>query len=485
MPSFNPFNDKFNTIDKFTTVTVSDGEHSFRILCAYMGDVMTVVEGADTASVAQTTSTPIFVMFLPDYSAEAFGADIDYRVTISHWDDAIRNVVDVDVIVNPRNAVACIPFRFEANEYNECIPLNWDIDLESEDWPEPSEIKVREWYYISIKPWVGDIETGRPDIGFIGSQNAFNLLNDFNLSLDITDVAYNTNDELLNYHGILPNRFGDVIKMKIYQHGKFVSIRDLEDEIMSLYNRDDISLEASLYLADDEHMYGSCLVTPVDGSLTGPLLWDALPVSGGQPIRWAGYSTDDRGNMQTEDSIISEWYDSMKLFGWVRFYRMEDDEKVHMMALRTNSIAVTSEMWSYWKSDAREGRKINGSFKMSYFPRTINKTIKQITNISASTDSKAGIVQPVFIRVRDAASIVIHPSVTENICINLDAYKSSVDKFILQIEGSSFNEIGRTANGVIFKVTGNNLKNAISLGTYYILNQDSEMVTSGRYQYEY
>ena len=56
---------------------------------------------------------------------------------------------------------------------------------------------------------------------------------------------------------------------------------------------------------------------------------------------------------------------------------------------------------------------------------------------------------------------------------------------MLQIEGCTFPEIGRTVGGVVFKVVGNNLSGELALGTYYILNQDSDMVTSGRYQYEY
>ena len=165
------------------------------------------------------------------------------------------------------------------------------------------------------------------------------------------------------------------------------------------------------------------------------------------------------------------------------FHTDEDGTPVNLIGYKTNVIPVTQTMWTYWNVMYKNLRY--GDFKMSNFPRTINKTIQQVTNITATTDSKAGIVQPIFVRVRDAASLVIHPAVTENICINLDAYKSAVKKFVLQIEGTSFLEIGRTAGGVIFKVIGNKLNGQLALGTYYILNEESEVVTSGRYQYEY
>ena len=38
-------------------------------------------------------------------------------------------------------------------------------------------------------------------------------------------------------------------------------------------------------------------------------------------------------------------------------------------------------------------------------------------------------------------------------------------------------------NGILFKVIGNNLPNKKTEGTYYILNQNSEMVTFGKYKY--
>jgi hypothetical protein len=74
--------------------------------------------------------------------------------------------------------------------------------------------------------------------------------------------------------------------------------------------------------------------------------------------------------------------------------------------------------------------------------------------------------------------------VTENICINLDAYKSSVDRFYIKIEGTSYSEVGRTESGVIFKVQGSLLPGTVTSGTYYILNEDADLVTTGKYKYE-
>lgn len=118
-------------------------------------------------------------------------------------------------------------------------------------------------------------------------------------------------------------------------------------------------------------------------------------------------------------------------------------------------------------------------------PRLINRTIQQVVEMTSTTDSKANIVQPLFFRVRDLGSVVFHPEVTENICINLDSYKSQVKMFYIKIEGVSFPEIGRTESGVVFKVQGSLLPGVTGAGTYYILNQDADLVTTGKYIYDY
>lgn len=118
-------------------------------------------------------------------------------------------------------------------------------------------------------------------------------------------------------------------------------------------------------------------------------------------------------------------------------------------------------------------------------PRIINRTIQKVINMSSVTDSKANIIQPVFFRSRELAELVIHPETNENICINLDAYKAQVDSFILKIEGITFTEIGRTNSGIVFKIYGNLLPSEVDSGIVYVLNQDAELVTTGKYTYEY
>lgn len=117
-------------------------------------------------------------------------------------------------------------------------------------------------------------------------------------------------------------------------------------------------------------------------------------------------------------------------------------------------------------------------------PRIINKNLVQVVEMTAQTDSKSNIIQPVFFRTRELANLILHPEVTENVCINLDAYKAQVTQFFIKVEGVVFPEVGRTESGVIFHVQGNMLPGKVAGGSYYILNQDTDLVTTGKYIYE-
>lgn len=94
--------------------------------------------------------------------------------------------------------------------------------------------------------------------------------------------------------------------------------------------------------------------------------------------------------------------------------------------------------------------------------------------------SNNAIIMPVFFRSRDLGNTEIHNEVTENICINLDAYKNKVQYFIIRIGNYSSQEIGRNNSGVIFQIIGPKIGNK-EKGLYYILNEKGEVVTTGNY----
>lgn len=114
----------------------------------------------------------------------------------------------------------------------------------------------------------------------------------------------------------------------------------------------------------------------------------------------------------------------------------------------------------------------------------VNKTTRQIINIEKPNDFKNNLTRPVFIRAQKNNDIIIHPSVTENISINLREYKNYVETFTLRIADTDFTEYGRQSSNIIFKVVGKQLPEDIEEGTYYVLDDNNELVTSGPYYIE-
>lgn len=151
-----------------------------------------------------------------------------------------------------------------------------------------------------------------------------------------------------------------------------------------------------------------------------------------------------------------------------------------LLYIISNSIPLTQELCKYFIG---EGGKLDlTKINMNHYNITaVNKIENNIVKVDGINDSKSNIIQSVFVRVKDSQDLLIHTQVTENICINLDRYKSKVQVFRLKIEDYIFNQIGSTSNGIVFKVIGGKINNKKSSGIYYILDQNSELVTSGKY----
>ena len=171
--------------------------------------------------------------------------------------------------------------------------------------------------------------------------------------------------------------------------------------------------------------------------------------------------------------------------GWVVQASMtatlEDDE----MYILSNEVPITQEVFKYfvgWTNEELEKREKIQDMEIKNYT-LVNKIVNEVIQLERPDKSKSNIIQPVFFRVNDAELLTIHPAVTENICVNLDDYKSKVDTFSLQIENCRFSQIGANQYGIIFKVVGTTLPQETPEGTYYILNEDYELVTKGKYKY--
>lgn len=197
-------------------------------------------------------------------------------------------------------------------------------------------------------------------------------------------------------------------------------------------------------------------------------------------------------------TLIKEYFDSWSSFeeGWslvgsLTVYNKQyfkageealvaDDDVYELISFVSNEIPITQEIFSMFTNGGSEEIIKLSDMNIKTF-NVINKIENNIIQVERPNESKANIVQPVFFRVKDAEVLTLHPVVTENISINLDDYKSKVNRFILKIGDNMFDQIGANSYGILFKIKANVLPPTLTAGTYYILDENKELVTTGKY----
>lgn len=193
-----------------------------------------------------------------------------------------------------------------------------------------------------------------------------------------------------------------------------------------------------------------------------------------QNIKWESLNADQN---------IKTFFSSWDVFeeGWsfvASMIVLKDNEEIFTIV--SNELPITQNLFSLFINGGAE--KIIDINEMNIINYTVvNKIKNEIVQLERPNDSKSNIIQPVFFRVKETEVLTLHPAVTENICINLDDYKSKVNKFILQIDNCRFDQIGSNNYGILFKIIGNKLSTEVNSGLYYILNEDLELVTTGKY----
>lgn len=196
----------------------------------------------------------------------------------------------------------------------------------------------------------------------------------------------------------------------------------------------------------------------------------------------------DKNSIHNNFKNREGWKEGINIKASVSICTNDGEELLYLLS---NSIPFTEDILGFFTlNDFTYRRKPLywvdlTSINMKNYQLTIPNKIQNTTiQINKPENVKNNLIQPRFFRVNELANITIHPDVTENICLNLDAYKSLVGAFLIKIEGCSFKEIGRTNAGVVFKISGGSLPRKKSNGVYYILDENSEMITSGKYIYE-
>lgn len=206
------------------------------------------------------------------------------------------------------------------------------------------------------------------------------------------------------------------------------------------------------------------------------------------------YNANEENGKSTQivyyESLINSKNSTIKSFfnSWENFYEgcsivsslVVYDNNEEVFSLISNELPITQELFSRFVNGG--SKKIIDLTEMEIINyNVVNKIVNEVLQIERPNDSKSNIIQPVFFKVKETELLTLHPDVTENICINLDDYKSKVGRFILQIDNCRFEQIGANSYGILFKVLGNKISKEVSSGLYYILDENFELVTTGKF----
>ena len=399
-------------------------------------------------------------IYFPQYSVDTFDRGTTYILSlITHI-----HGVEVDLgefIIKRKDALACVPIRFSGmEEYYEYIDLSI-VD--------PYELHFGEAAK-SIRESLGELEgtSDNSSLLYIGlyavekGENGYILRNDWGSGQN--SLFLNNSDELKLQLSYLVEEHS--VGLDLNYNTTYGG--DISKYFRETYNTDDVSILWQYVVMDNDNIYHESSHTT---ALINNCNFDITPV----------------------DEFFKSWDNwrfGLNLRATATFFKSNLSPEYSFMSVFSNTLPLTQSLFA--KMVLTDGYndlpfKIDlSSIDMNNINiNAINKIIQNVTVVTPTDSTKNHLIQPVFYQTRELNKVVIHPSVTENIAINLDTYKPQVDRFKIQIEGIVFNEIGRTSKGIIFKIYGSMLPKDTDSGTMYVLDQNNDLVTTGKYSYVY
>ena len=434
-----------------------------------------------TNYIPELYNTSIITLYFPQYSIETYKTGFSYALTLNTWIHG-KKIVFGTYIFNRADTFASDKVKtFYNNKYYECIQFEiinpWDL-MYSDEWYEfrknvCGEYQIDEAHAlnsvgsilnITLYPVEDFSENFIMIDGYHGGQNSLNLSTDRNDFLNLY-LKNNIDDKLTGEPAFICDlRFNNAYE------------GSLKDYICETYNINRFTMSYELVIGNENNLYG---------------IYNSGTIINKPTTHWVF----DKSQISPTFSNGLGWCEGINAIASINIMDMNGNSILYILS---NPIPLTAELFKYFIGDSDpsntagffilNGRKVNNvnldKVNMySYNINAVNKIEKKIVQINRPENSKSNIISPVFFSTQLLSDIIIHPEVTETICINLDAYKSKVDRFIIKIDGCLFQEIGRISSGVLFKIVGNNLQRQKMSGSYYILDQNSELVTTGKYNY--
>lgn len=402
-------------------------------------------------------------LYFPTYSIDTYQTGVKYILSVNTWVNG-KLVYLGNYVISRLNAVAAPNIKhIGENDYYECVDIeivnprdivygNMWSQFREEVCGKKLDINEGANLYISLTP-VMKSDDGEKYIKlkeYSGGQNFINISPNSNDYLNLS-IKYS--------HGIK-----DKVVANISINDEYKG--DIKQYMKDNYNINFDNVKTELVILDETDGYR--IIPPSQIKLD----WSEFI-----------FPRADEYDEAKESEILcfkdwSGYHEGMYMMASATFTSDGED----FVTIFSNKIVLTKELFKYLVG-SKKIYNISLDNMTIYNINAVNKIEQKIIQMDKPSDSKSNIIAPIFFRSQPVNNIIVHPEVIENISINLDSYKSLVDTFMIQIEGISFNEIGRTNNGVIFKIIGKSLPNQQREGTYFITDTNGNMVTSGKYKY--
>ena len=409
----------------------------------------------------------------PLHSIETY-TDTDYVLKISTWVSNTEIVLG-SYLIDKNMRLAQKPEMMIEERYYEFvkfrIPDPWSI-IYGDEW--------QQWrHMICGEPEVEHLD---PETGTSGE---FHFLNNTVSSLIVSIYPVVKNEGM--YHGTSDSNIGSTAVTLAKDNGFMTPVlrfknnsSDLEIELE--YNEIYSNLEEyflETYYIDIQNLIIKYILTVQDADdIYNMIESEEIPSETPTEDAHRRYVQECPRNL-LEISDWSEFWAGQFLRGLIEIW---DGDNL-ILSVTTNDIVLTPDVYRYLIQSDIDGIELNSVRMYNYNLYVANKINKKVVQVDTPNESKTKIMKPVFFQANKLDNTVIYPETTSNVCINLNSYKSKVDFFYLKIEGVSFPEIGRTHQGVIFKIQGNLLPRAVEEGKMYVLDQDKELVVSGSFKY--
>ena len=454
-----------------------------------------------------TVKTSKLRIYFPQYSADTYDKNCTYMLGASIFIKGTE--IELGCFkIQRKDALACPPTKFDGmDEYLEYLDfdipdpssLYFNLDEESPlNFLNPNIADDAARLYVSLYIVEPSDDKYIMKDGWTGAQNNIPINMGENLGLNI---AYNkwTNEIIMrlkynhNIGGLIADYIKNVYYLNIQDSGiiwDFV-VMDDEDIFYHFPGKTTIYSIATMGESFDES-FNKSFYPPSDdyGVMAADFCFDYNEDFNIGPesvfIKVGSLKNYEESNGLF--SSLSNWKPGMFLRGSASIFDNESEDKSTIINIMSNKLPLTQELFAKMVNHQNFPSQINlDDLNMNNINiNAVNKIENVTQNVTYKVDpQKSHMIQPIFYQTREIEQIIIHPAVTENISLNLETYKPYVKRFLLQIEGVSFKEIGRTSQGIVFKIYGNMLPKSVESGIAYVLDQDMNLVTTGKYKYVY